>query len=143
MKSQKPAPGPDDIALHPDAWERLVRAVKRAVKQPPVNHPTLRGSGEAPWAWGCASGMMAMQHIYRVGTGGFALFMLLAAAACAPPPQANQETTVCPEVIAPVCALYLDTKQSYWNECKARRDGAIVESAGECPIPYGSDFGEF
>ena len=40
MKTEKPAPNPDDIELHPDAWERFVRAVKRVAKRPPVAHPT-------------------------------------------------------------------------------------------------------
>ena len=79
--------------------------------------------------------------MYRVSTSCLALFLLLGAANCAPPPQANQETAVCPEVNAPVCAVHLGTKQSYWNECMAGRDGAILASAGECPIPYGYDIG--
>jgi hypothetical protein len=33
MKDQKPAPNPDDIELHPDAWERFVDAVKRVARQ--------------------------------------------------------------------------------------------------------------
>jgi hypothetical protein len=141
MKSQKPAPGPDDIALHPDAWERFVRAVRKFVKQPLVKHPTQHGDATNPQAWGCAPGTAARQQMYRAGRGCFVTLLLLGAAACAPPPQANQETTVCPEVIAPVCAVHLDTKESYWNECKARRDGAILAIPGECPIPYGYDFG--
>ncbi len=39
MKDQKPAPNPDDIELHPDAWDRFVDAVKRVARHPPVEKP--------------------------------------------------------------------------------------------------------
>jgi len=39
MKDQKPALSPDDIELHPDAWERFVDAVKRVSRHPPVEKP--------------------------------------------------------------------------------------------------------
>jgi hypothetical protein len=34
MKDQKPAPNPDDIELHPDAWDRFVDAVKKIARRP-------------------------------------------------------------------------------------------------------------
>ena len=54
---------------------------------------------------------------------------------------ANQEAALCPAVKAPVCAVHLGEKQSYWNECEARRARAILAIPGECPIPYGYDVG--
>jgi hypothetical protein len=45
MKSEKPAPKPDDIELVPDAWDRFVDAVKRVAKHPPIDHPTGHGKG--------------------------------------------------------------------------------------------------
>jgi hypothetical protein len=35
MKDQKPAPNPDDIELHPDAWDRFTDFVKRIAKAGP------------------------------------------------------------------------------------------------------------
>jgi hypothetical protein len=35
MKNQKPAPNPDDIELHPDAWDRFTDFVKRIAKAGP------------------------------------------------------------------------------------------------------------
>ena len=34
MKDQKPAPNPDDIELHPDAWDRFVDVVKKVARRP-------------------------------------------------------------------------------------------------------------
>jgi hypothetical protein len=34
MKDQKPAPNPDGIELHPDAWDRFVDAVKKVAWRP-------------------------------------------------------------------------------------------------------------
>jgi len=34
MKTDKPAPVPDDIELHPDAWKRFVDAVKKVARRP-------------------------------------------------------------------------------------------------------------
>jgi hypothetical protein len=42
---------------------------------------------------------------------------------------------------APVCAVKAGNRQSYWNEAVARRDGAIVLLAGECPTPPNSEGG--
>ena len=46
MKSEKPET-PDDIELHPDAWERFVEAVKVVAKHPPVDHPTGHGKQQS------------------------------------------------------------------------------------------------
>ena len=91
--------------------------------------------------FGGARGIIAVQRMRRGGTSGVALFLLIVVEACAPPPQANQEAAVCPAVKAPVCAVHRGEKQSYWNECEARRQGAILTTPGECPIPYGYDVG--
>ena len=91
--------------------------------------------------FGGARGIIAVQRIRRGGTSGVALFLLIVVGACAPPPQANQADAVCPAVKAPVCAVHRGEKQSYWNECEARRDRAILAIPGECPIPYGYDVG--
>ena len=42
MKAEKPGPNPDDIELHPDAWDRFVDAVKRVTRHPPVEKPKPR-----------------------------------------------------------------------------------------------------
>ena len=34
MKDQKPAPNPDDIELHRDAWDRFVDAVEKVARRP-------------------------------------------------------------------------------------------------------------
>jgi hypothetical protein len=34
MNDQRPVPNPDDIELHPDAWERFVDAVKKVARRP-------------------------------------------------------------------------------------------------------------
>jgi len=40
MKERKSPPeNPDDIDLHPDAWDRFVDAVKRVARHPPVPKP--------------------------------------------------------------------------------------------------------
>ena len=112
-----------------------MRAIRKDAKPPPVKHPTQHRSIYAP-------GVTACQPMYQVGIGSLALFLLLGAVGCGPPPQASQASAaVCPEVQAPVCAVHLGTKESYWNECKARRDGAIPVSPGECPIRHGYDVG--
>jgi hypothetical protein len=46
-----------------------------------------------------------------------------------------QQPASCAPVVAPVCAVKDGIKQSYWNECLARRDGALVVRTGECPNP--------
>ena len=35
MKDQKPAPNPDDIELHPDAWQRFEKAFDTVMKAKP------------------------------------------------------------------------------------------------------------
>jgi hypothetical protein len=46
MKNEKPAPlNPDDIELHPDAWDRFVDAVKRVARHPPVE----KSKPQAKW----------------------------------------------------------------------------------------------
>lgn len=47
MKSDKPLPNPDDIELHPDAWDRFVRAVKKVAGHAPVDHPTGHGKQQS------------------------------------------------------------------------------------------------
>jgi hypothetical protein len=42
---------------------------------------------------------------------------------------------------APVCAVKAGQRQSYWNEAVARRDGAMVLLAGECPAQPNSEGG--
>jgi hypothetical protein len=42
---------------------------------------------------------------------------------------------------APVCAVKAGQRQSYWNEEAARRDGALVVLAGECPAQPNSEGG--
>jgi hypothetical protein len=42
MKDQKSAPNPDDIELHPDAWERFVDAVKRIARHPPIQQADIQ-----------------------------------------------------------------------------------------------------
>jgi hypothetical protein len=39
MKAENPELKPDDIELHPDAWERFIDAVKRVARHPPVEKP--------------------------------------------------------------------------------------------------------
>jgi hypothetical protein len=36
MKDEKPALNPNDIELHPDAWDRFVKAVKRVARHAPM-----------------------------------------------------------------------------------------------------------
>jgi hypothetical protein len=54
MKDQKPALNPDDIELHPDAWDRFVKALKQVARHPPVEKPkpkpTRRRSAAARFA---------------------------------------------------------------------------------------------
>jgi hypothetical protein len=76
---------------------------------------------------------------YRTTAGAFAMFLLLGTAAGAQPssgqqnlPSAAQQPAGCAPVQALVCAVLAGEKQSYWNECQARRAGALVLSAGEC-----------
>jgi hypothetical protein len=35
MKDRKPAPKPENIELHPDAWERFEKAVDMVMRSPP------------------------------------------------------------------------------------------------------------
>jgi hypothetical protein len=72
-----------------------------------------------------------MQLVCRTGIVAAALLLLptMATRAQAPPQPAQ-----CAQV-AQVCALKNGTKQSYWNECLAARDGAQVIRTGECPNP--------
>ena len=117
-------------------------AVKKLVEQRPAERPARYGGGEALSASSQVRDTTAMEQLRRVGTGGFAFLMLLGAAACVPTPPAKQQTAICPAVKMPVCAFHLDTKESYWNECEALRDGAILPTPGECPIPFGYDIGQ-
>ncbi len=72
-----------------------------------------------------------MHRVCRTAIAAVALLLLAAAATRAQP----QQPASCAPVVAPVCALKDGTKQSYWNECLARRDGALVLRIGECPTP--------
>jgi hypothetical protein len=47
MKDQKPAPNPDDIELHPDAWERFVDAVRKVARRP-VTQADVKGKAAKP-----------------------------------------------------------------------------------------------
>jgi hypothetical protein len=58
------------------------------------------------------------------------LLALIASRAQLPPPQPADCAAV-----APVCALKIGSKQTYWNSCLAARDGAELLYAGECRIP--------
>jgi hypothetical protein len=60
----------------------------------------------------------------------FALVALTGNATVAPP---TPPPSVCPEGTTIVCAVKDGEMQSYWNVCDAKRDGALVMSAGECP----------
>jgi hypothetical protein len=42
---------------------------------------------------------------------------------------------------APVCAVRAGDRQSYWSEKAARRDGAFILLAGECPARPNSEGG--
>ena len=77
---------------------------------------------------------------YRTGAGAFAMILLLSTATSAQPsstqqqlPPPTQPPAVCPPVVALVCAAKAGQRQTYWNECLAQRDGAIIFSAGDCP----------
>ena len=65
----------------------------------------------------------------------FALVALTDCATGAPP--AQRPPPVCPEGQTIVCAVKAGEMQSYWNVCDAKRDGAIVMFAGECPDTHG------
>ena len=76
----------------------------------------------------------------RTGAGALAVLLLVGSASVAEPSsneakplQAMQQAVVCAPVTAIVCGAVGGQLQSYWNECLARRDGAIVVSTGECP----------
>ena len=60
----------------------------------------------------------------------FTLVLLIGNAAAAPP---ARQPAACPEGQTIVCAVKAGEMQSYWNVCDAKRDGALVMSAGECP----------
>ncbi len=68
--------------------------------------------------------------VCRTGFVAVALLLLTGAAARTQP---QQQPAACPPVQTPVCAVKAGTKQSYWNECQARNDGALVLWTGECP----------
>ena len=55
---------------------------------------------------------------------------------CAP-----QQVAINPNGQTPVCAVKGGQRQSYWSEAVARRDGAMVLLAGECPAPPNSEGG--
>lgn len=63
----------------------------------------------------------------------FAALLLLG---CAP-----QQLAANSNGAAPVCAVKAGQRQSYWNEAVARRDGALVLLAGECPAQPNSEGG--
>jgi hypothetical protein len=73
-----------------------------------------------------------MRRTFRTGvlTVAMLLLSIVATRAQQPQPPAN-----CAPVTALVCALKNGTRQSYWNECQAARDGAQVIRTGECPNP--------
>ncbi len=50
----------------------------------------------------------------------------------------TQQLPACPEGQTIVCAVKAGEMQSYWNVCDAKRDGALVMFAGECPDTHGS-----
>jgi len=52
-----------------------------------------------------------------------------------------QQLAVNPNGQAPVCAVKAGQRQSYWSEAEARRDGAMVLLAGECPASPNSEGG--
>src|SRR6266478_10037362 len=62
--------------------------------------------------------------------GVVAALLLLPGAAARTQPQ--QQPAACPPVQAPVCAVRAGAKQSYWKDCRARSDGALVLWTGEC-----------
>jgi hypothetical protein len=64
----------------------------------------------------------------------FALVALAGNASAAPP---TQPPSVCQEGKTIVCAVKAGEMQSYWNICDAKRDGALVMFAGECPDTHG------
>ena len=55
---------------------------------------------------------------------------------CAP-----EQLAVKPNGQAPVCAVKAGERQSYWSDEGARRDGAMVLLAGECPTRPNSEGG--
>ena len=68
---------------------------------------------------------------------GLAVFGLPMLLGCAP-----QQVAVVPAAgQAPVCAVRAGDRQSYWNEQAARRDGAFILLAGECPARPNSEGG--
>src|SRR2546428_378350 len=79
-----------------------------------------------------------MQRVGRTAIVAAALLLLPAGATRAQP----QQPASCPPTVAPVCAVKGDTKQSYWNECLALRDGALVIRTGECPNPRSYGVGD-
>ncbi len=72
-----------------------------------------------------------MHRVCRTAIAAVAVLLLPMMATRAQP----QQPANCAPVVAPVCAVKDGMKQSYWNECLARRDGALVLRIGECPTP--------
>ena len=77
-----------------------------------------------------------MREIARTAVAVLAVLLLVASPTRAQPKQPEN----CARA-APVCAIKAGTKQSYWNECRAGRDGATVVLVGECPALPNSDGG--
>jgi hypothetical protein len=74
-----------------------------------------------------------------ISAGAFAIILLLGTTAGAQPSSIQQNLlsgaqrpTACAPVQAPVCGLLAGDKESYSNECEARRAGAMILGAGEC-----------
>jgi hypothetical protein len=55
---------------------------------------------------------------------------------CAP-----QQVAFSPAGETAVCAVKAGERQSYWTEAAARRDGAMILLAGECPTRPNSEGG--
>ena len=72
-----------------------------------------------------------MHRVCRTGIAATAALLLPVVASRAQP----QPPASCAPVVATVCAVKDGIKQSYWNECLAQRDGALVVRTGECPNP--------
>jgi len=60
------------------------------------------------------------------------MMLLLTSATTYAQPQVTQRPEVCPPSTTIVCGVVAGQRQSYWNECLARRDGAIFITPGEC-----------
>lgn len=71
-----------------------------------------------------------MRRTLQAGIAAVAMLLLPVAATDAQQPQPAD----CARS-APVCALKIGAKQTYWNACLAARDGAELLYPGECRIP--------